>query len=51
MATEGAFVLGSWGTLRGRASGVWTTTQIELDAAGSNPSGTTRGGESGPCAS
>jgi hypothetical protein len=33
---EGALTLGSWGTVRGRVSGVWTTTQIGLDAAGSN---------------
>jgi hypothetical protein len=33
---EGAISLGSAGTLRGRVSGVWTTTQFGLDAAGSN---------------
>jgi hypothetical protein len=33
---EGAFALGSSGSLRGRVSGVWTTTQLGLDAAGSN---------------
>lgn len=33
---EGALALGGAGTLRGRVSGVWTTTQIGLDAAGSN---------------
>ena len=33
---EGAYSLGENGTLRGRVSGVWTTTQFGLDAAGSN---------------
>jgi hypothetical protein len=33
---EGALSLGGSGTLRGRVSGAWTTTQIGLDAAGSN---------------
>lgn len=33
---EGALSLGEYGTLRGRLSGVWTTTQFGLDAAGSN---------------
>jgi hypothetical protein len=33
---EGALDLGASGTLRGRVSGVWTTTQFGLDAAGSN---------------
>src|SRR5262245_22920943 len=33
---EGQFSLGDAGTLRGRVSGVWTTTQFGLDAAGSN---------------
>lgn len=33
---EGAFALGEHGTLRGRVSGVWTTTQFGLDVAGSN---------------
>jgi hypothetical protein len=33
---EGALALGELGTLRARVSGVWTTTQFGLDAAGSN---------------
>jgi hypothetical protein len=33
---EGVLSLGEHGTLRGRVSGVWTTTQFGLDAAGSN---------------
>ena len=33
---EGVLSLGANGALRGRVSGVWTTTQIGLDAAGSN---------------
>jgi hypothetical protein len=33
---EGEYSLGKRGTLRGRVSGVWTTTQFGLDAAGSN---------------
>jgi hypothetical protein len=33
---EGELSLGRAGTLRARASGVWTTTQLGLDAAGSN---------------
>jgi hypothetical protein len=33
---EGEYSLGERGTLRGRVSGVWTTTQFGLDAAGSN---------------
>jgi hypothetical protein len=33
---EGEYSLGKSGTLRGRVSGVWTTTQFGLDAAGSN---------------
>jgi hypothetical protein len=33
---EGAFASEGMGTLRARVSGVWTTTQIGLDAAGSN---------------
>jgi hypothetical protein len=33
---EGAFASERAGTLRARVSGVWTTTQIGLDAAGSN---------------
>jgi hypothetical protein len=33
---EGALALGESGTLRGRVSGVWTTTQFGLDGAGSN---------------
>jgi hypothetical protein len=33
---EGQFSLGEAGSLRGRVSGVWTTTQFGLDAAGSN---------------
>jgi hypothetical protein len=33
---EGALSLGEHGNLRGRVSGVWTTTQFGLDAAGSN---------------
>jgi hypothetical protein len=33
---EGELSLGESGALRGRVSGVWTTTQIGLDAAGSN---------------
>jgi hypothetical protein len=33
---EGELSLGRRGALRGRVSGVWTTTQFGLDAAGSN---------------
>jgi len=33
---EGALALGDLGSARARVSGVWTTTQIGLDAAGSN---------------
>jgi hypothetical protein len=33
---EGALILGDFGSARARVSGVWTTTQIGLDAAGSN---------------
>jgi hypothetical protein len=33
---EGVLSLGERGALRGRVSGVWTTTQFGLDAAGSN---------------
>ena len=33
---EGALALGGFGSARARVSGVWTTTQIGLDAAGSN---------------
>jgi hypothetical protein len=33
---EGALLTGELGTLRARVSGVWTTTQFGLDAAGSN---------------
>jgi hypothetical protein len=33
---EGKLVLGDYGSARARISGVWTTTQIGLDAAGSN---------------
>jgi hypothetical protein len=33
---EGALELGDFGSARARMSGVWTTTQIGLDAAGSN---------------
>ena len=33
---EGKLMLGDYGSARARISGVWTTTQIGLDAAGSN---------------
>ena len=33
---EGALALGGLGSARARVSGIWTTTQIGLDAAGSN---------------
>jgi len=33
---DGQMSLGDWGTLDGRLSGVFTTTQIHIDAAGSN---------------
>jgi hypothetical protein len=33
---EGALALGDYGSARARVSGVWTTTQLGLDAAGSN---------------
>jgi hypothetical protein len=33
---EGALTLGGLGSARARVSGVWTTTQLGLDAAGSN---------------
>jgi hypothetical protein len=33
---EGSLALGEFGSARARVSGVWTTTQLGLDAAGSN---------------